>query len=98
VIALQNLQPRSFTRSQFDLLNAAANQAAIAIQNARQFQQEQSRAQRQQMLREIAAKVRSSADIDAIMRTAVQEIGQALGRQTYVYLGANSEQQMDEGA
>ncbi|NJN53381.1 MAG: GAF domain-containing protein [Anaerolineae bacterium] len=98
VIALQSLEPRFYTREQFDLLNAVANQAAIAIQNARQFQQEQARAQRQQMLREIAAKVRGSADVDAIMRTAVQEIGQVLGRQTYVVLGANSNQPVDEDA
>ncbi|MCL4265547.1 MAG: GAF domain-containing protein [Anaerolineae bacterium] len=98
VIALQSLRPRFFTRAQFDLLNAVANQAAIAIQNARQFQQEQARAQRQQMLREIAAKVRGSADVDTIMRTAVQEIGQALGRQTFVYLGADQSETAHEDA
>jgi GAF domain-containing protein len=98
LIALQSLQPRFYTREQFDLLNAVANQAAIAIQNARQFQQEQARAQRQQMLREIAAKVRGSADVDTIMRTAVQEIGQALGRQAYIYLGAQTTQTADEDA
>jgi GAF domain-containing protein len=89
VIALQNLQPHFFTRSHFDLLNAVANQASIAIQNARQFQQEQARAQREQRLREIAAKVRGSADVDTIMRTAVHEISQTLGRQAYVYLGSD---------
>ncbi|MBX3057631.1 MAG: PAS domain S-box protein [Anaerolineae bacterium] len=98
VIALQSLQPRFYTREQFDLLNAMANQAAIAIQNARQFQQEQARAQRQQMLREIAAKVRSSADVDTIMRTAVQEIGQALGRQTFVYLDTTTQTKVQEDA
>lgn len=98
VIALQSLQPRFYTREQFDLLNAMANQAAIAIQNARQFQQEQARAQRQQMLREIAAKVRSSADVDTIMRTAVQEIGQALGRQTFVYLDTTAQTKVGEDA
>lgn len=98
VIALQSLQPRFYTREQFDLLNAVANQAVIAIQNARQFQQEQARAQRQQMLREIAAKVRGSADVDTIMRTAVQEIGQALGRQTFVYLGADQSETAHEDA
>ncbi|MBE7530344.1 MAG: PAS domain S-box protein [Ardenticatenaceae bacterium] len=98
VVALQSLQPRFFTREQFDLLNAMANQAAIAIQNARQFQHEQARAQRQQMLREIAAKVRSSADVDTIMRTAVQEIGQALGRQTFVYLDTTAQTKVGEDA
>lgn len=90
LIAVQSSQPHFYNRDQFDLLNAVANQASIAIQNAQQFQQEQTRAQRQQMLREIAAKVRGSADVDTIMRTAVHEIGQALGRQTFVYLGSET--------
>jgi GAF domain-containing protein len=61
-------------------------QAAIALQNARSYEQEQARARREQVLREIAAKVRGSADVDTIMRTAVQEIGQTLGRRTFLYL------------
>lgn len=98
VIALQSLQPRFYSREQFDLLNAISNQAAIAIQNARQFQHEQARAHRQQLLREIAAKVRGSADVDTIMRTAVQEIGQVLGRQTFVYLDTNTNNVVSEDA
>jgi GAF domain-containing protein len=90
VIALQNSQPAFYSRNEFDLLTALANQASIAIQNAHQFQQEQARAQREQRLREIAAKVRGSADVDTIMRTAVQEISQTLGRQAYVYLGSEA--------
>lgn len=90
VIALQSNRSSFFSKAQFELLGAVANQAIIAVQNARQFQQEQARAQREQRLREIAAKIRSSADIDTIMRTAVQEIGQTLGRQTFVYLDAQS--------
>ncbi len=65
-------------------------QAAVAMQSARLFEQEQRRAQREQVLREIAAKVRGSADVDSIMRTAVQEIGRVLGRRTYVYLDSQS--------
>lgn len=90
VIVLQNSRSSFYSKAQFELLGAVANQAITVVQNARQFQHEQARAQRQQMLREIAAKVRSSADVDTIMRTAVHEIGQALGRQTFVYLGSET--------
>lgn len=91
VIALQSTQSNFYSRDQFELLGSVANQAIIAIQNARQFQHEQARAQREQRLREIAAKVRSSADVDTIMRTAVQEISQVLGRQAFVYLGTENQ-------
>jgi GAF domain-containing protein len=74
-----------------DLLTAAANQAAIALENARLFAQVQERARRERILREITTRVKSSADVDSVMRTAAQEVGRALGRQTFIYL-ANSEQ------
>jgi GAF domain-containing protein len=48
------------------------------------------RARRERILREITARVRGSADVDSVMRTAAQELGRALGRQTYVYLGENA--------
>ena len=88
VIAVQNYTtPRFFGEHQLDLLTAVANQAAIAIENARLFQQTRLRAQREQVLREITSKVHSSADADSILRTAVREVSTALGRQAYIYLG-----------
>ena len=67
-------------------LTAVASQAAIAIENTRLFGQVQARAKREKILREITAQVRGKADVDTIMRTAAQEVGRALGRQTFVYL------------
>ncbi|KAA3643460.1 MAG: GAF domain-containing protein [Chloroflexi bacterium] len=88
VIAVQNYTtPRFFGEHQLDLLTAVANQAAIAIENARLFQQTRLRAQREQVLREITSKVHGSADADSILRTAVREVSTALGRQAYIYLG-----------
>lgn len=62
-------------------------QAAIAIQNARLYEAEQVRARREQLLREITTRVRSSTDVDTIMRTAVQEVGRILGRRAMIYIG-----------
>jgi len=98
VIALQSKEANAFQQTQFNLLMAVANQAAIALQNARQFQQEQARARREQLLREISARVRSSGDVDMIMRTAVQEIGQTLGRQTYLHLTPENDKPTDKDA
>jgi GAF domain-containing protein len=88
LIAVQSLTTaRLYNEHHLDLLTAVASQTAIAIENARLFAQVQARARREQLLRQITAKVRSAVDMDSIMRTAVQEIGQALGRQAFVYLG-----------
>jgi GAF domain-containing protein len=57
------------------------------------FEQIQARARRERILREVTAKVRGATDADSIMRTAVQEIGRALGRRTFVYL--NKDQQYE---
>ncbi|HSH05642.1 MAG TPA: GAF domain-containing protein [Anaerolineae bacterium] len=65
---------------------AIVRQAAVSLENAQLFAREQERARREQILREITAKVRRASSVDAIMRTAVHEIGQALGRKAYVYL------------
>jgi GAF domain-containing protein len=55
------------------------------------FEQIQARARRERILREVTAKVRGASDADSVMRTAVQEIGKALGRRTFVYLNQNQQ-------
>jgi GAF domain-containing protein len=88
-------QVMHFTESDLRRLMALAGQATVAIQNIRLLQQTARKAQREQLLREITAQVRSSADVDTIMKTAVQEIGQALGRRAYIYLGHAGEAPTD---
>jgi len=61
-----------------------SDQAATVIQNMRLFEQAQRRAQREQALRQITAAVRGSTDPNTIMRTAVEELGNALGRKTSI--------------
>jgi two-component system sensor histidine kinase/response regulator len=64
-----------------------ADQATIAFERIRLLEEAERRARREQLLREITARVRSSADVDMIMKTAVQEVGRALGRETFIHLG-----------
>lgn len=87
VIVVQSANDHQFNANHLSLLSAIGSQTTIALQNARLFQQTQARAQREQILREITARVRSSADVETIMKTAVQEIGHTLGRKAMIYLG-----------
>ncbi|MGD8856696.1 MAG: GAF domain-containing protein, partial [Chloroflexota bacterium] len=93
VLAVQSFEEAGvYDEHHQDLLTAVASQVAIAIENARLFDQVQARAKREQILREITAQVRGKADVDTIMRTAAQEVGRALGRQSFVYLRDSDEE------
>lgn len=54
----------------------------------------QSKAEHEQRLREIAGRVRASSDVDTILRTAVRELGDALGRKTFIRLAQPEETEM----
>ncbi len=96
VIGLQNWDvPRTYDEQHLRLLTSVAAQAAIAIENARLFEQIQARARRERILREVTAKVRGEADADTVMRTAVSEVGRALGRRAFVYLNQTEAQEAE---
>ena len=76
-----------FGKNTLALLQAVGSQLSSAIENAYLFNEARARARREQTLREITSRVRSSTDSDAIARTAIRELGLALGRQTFIRLG-----------
>jgi len=93
VLAVQSFErTNAFDEHHRELLTAVANQAVIALENASLFDQAQMRAKQERLLREITARVRNSADVDTVMRTAAQEVGRALGRQTFIYLGDHEDE------
>jgi GAF domain-containing protein len=95
VIGLQHWDtPRVYNEQHVRLLNSIASQAAIAIENARLFEQIQARARRERILREVTARVRGATDADSVMQTAVQEVGRALGRRTFVYLDQDDQKEI----
>jgi len=80
-----------FKETEVRRLISIAGQSAVTIQNLGLLEDTARKAQREQTLREITARVRSSADVDTIMKTAVQEIGRALGKKTYIYLESTTQ-------
>ena len=84
-------QPVRFQGDEKRISASLAQQASIAVQNRLLLESAQERAKREQSLREITARVRSSMDPETILRTAVRELGLATGRQIFIRMG-NSEQ------
>jgi len=62
-----------------NLVNIATDRLAVALENARLLENIQERAEREHTVGEISTKVRSSQTIEAIMQTAVSELGKTLG-------------------
>jgi PAS domain S-box-containing protein len=70
---------RRWTDDEIALIEAVADQMALAIENARLFEQTQSRAVRERLIREITDRIRGAVDVESILQTTVQEVGRALG-------------------
>ena len=97
MVSGQSSVPMNMTEVQMRQANSLVGQAAVVMQTTILFRQEQARARREHLLREIATKVRNSTDIDTIMQTAVTEIGRTLGRRSFIRLGngQNGKEQAD---
>jgi GAF domain-containing protein len=75
-----------------DLLQATTQRMAMALENARLLEAIKVRAERERMVSDISARVRSATDIDSILKTAAAELGRTLGI-TEVLVQLRSEQQ-----
>jgi PAS domain S-box-containing protein len=61
------------------VIEAVTSQVALALENARLFEEAQHRASREQLASAVTARIRESLDIDTVLKTAAQEMRQALG-------------------
>jgi GAF domain-containing protein len=73
--------------SVLSLMQSLGQRVGVAADNARLFERAQERAALEQTLREVSERVGSAVDVETVMRIAVREVGQALGRPAFVYLG-----------
>jgi len=89
---------REFSAAQVRRLMALSGQAAIVIQNLRQLEETWARARRERILREITDRMRSVSDPETVTRTAVRELGSALGRPVFIRLGSAAELTRAQGS
>jgi PAS domain S-box-containing protein len=72
-------QERNWTADDQALVEALADQVALALENQRLFEQTQRRAHREQLTGQIVGKIRAASDVEGILETAAEELGRALG-------------------
>jgi PAS domain S-box-containing protein len=80
-------EKHDFLNEESALLGGIATRLGGYIENRRLFEQAQARIRSEEILRQVTDRIRGSVDVDTIMRTAAQEVGQVLGRPAFVHLG-----------
>ena len=74
------------------LFQALVDQLGVALDGARLYQDAQRRATQDRILGEVAMRMRETLDMDEVVRTAVREIGEALGiAEVEVRMGVGSD-------
>ncbi|MGZ6317069.1 MAG: GAF domain-containing protein, partial [Anaerolineales bacterium] len=68
-----------WTQDQVELVRAVAERVAFSAENARLFDETSRRAERERLVTEITAHIRSTNDPDEMIRTALEELRNALG-------------------
>lgn len=74
--------PHPWTEDQRRLADTVVDQLGLALENARLLEDTRLSAQRERARGEIVGRVRASVQIDAVLRSAVEELGRALQVET----------------
>jgi GAF domain-containing protein len=83
---------REWTQDEIALLEAAAERAALALENARLVESAQRRASRERAIGEITNRIGSVTHVESILQTAVEELGRKMGGAAEVILELESEE------
>jgi GAF domain-containing protein len=88
---------RRWTDDEINVAQAISERAAFALENALLLEDATRRAEQEQTIAQITTRIGASTGFERIMKTAVQELGQALGAsRSFIQIGsANSEKDQD---
>ena len=78
-LAVQTPSAEPLLQDQIDLIKAVAERVALAAENARLFDETSRRAERERLVSDITSKIRSVNDPELMIKTAVEELRNALG-------------------
>jgi len=85
-----------WTAEEVVLIETLTEQLSMALESARLYQDTQQRAAREQLTGEVTARMRETLDVETVLKTAAQEMRQALGLSKMVIRLATEEP--DDGA
>jgi GAF domain-containing protein len=82
---------RFWKQDEIAMLEAAAERAALALENARLVETAQRRAARERAIGDISTRIGALSNLESILQTAVEELGRKIGGATEVTLEIGSE-------
>ncbi|MBI2332221.1 MAG: GAF domain-containing protein [Chloroflexi bacterium] len=82
---------RNWTEDEIMLVQSISDRAALALENARLFENATRRAEQEETISRVTTQIGSSTDFDRIMQTTIQELGLALGAsRSFIQIGSPS--------
>jgi GAF domain-containing protein len=78
VLDVQHNIPDGLRQDDVILLQAIANQVAVALQNARSYSEIHQQAEREALITSISQKIQSTTSLEAALQITVRELGHAL--------------------
>ena len=91
VLDVQHNIVNGLSQQDVDLLQAIANQVAVAVQNAALFTQTQRQAEREALVNAIGQKIQTANSVEGVLQVLARELGAALKVQrALVQVGGNS--------
>jgi phosphoserine phosphatase RsbU/P len=94
VLDIQSGQLDYFTRNQQNILSVLANRLAVAIENARLFEQVRAQAETLLVLNEVSREISSILDVEALLRRAAELVKQVIDYQILSLMLYDEEQQV----
>jgi GAF domain-containing protein/HAMP domain-containing protein len=92
LLAILYEAPHAFSKAETDFYRTLADQAALAVESQSLLFETQRRAQREQLIRHITDKVRSTSNLETILQTTVRELSKAMGLpRAFVRLGTEAD-------
>jgi putative methionine-R-sulfoxide reductase with GAF domain len=92
VLDVQHNIPGGLRQSDAELIQSIANQVAIALQNAKLYQDVQYKAEHETLVNRVSQRIQHAATIEHVLQVAAEELGNALGgRRTNIQLSMRSE-------
>jgi GAF domain-containing protein/HAMP domain-containing protein len=95
VLDVQQDEVGGLDQADIDLLLAISSQVAVALQNARSFQEAQERATQEALIANISRQITGTTTVDDALKVAVRELGRALETETSVKMKTSSEGEME---